>query len=307
MIRCCMLVGAVALGLPMARADAPCRAEAQAMSGAKRDPALSPPKEPEAKAHMRAANTHSETATRLAGVVEARDQVAAEYRAAVEEYVAAVKASASPSLLYNLAQTYRAAGDYPKAIDQYRLFLARGEPGQPLRKLVECHIAAMTAELDRAASTAPPRGPAPLEDAPSVEATAPVPAPAVGAPAAASRDAVDVPARVAPMPWHADGAGWAIAGVGAVAAGVGGYLLLDARSLRADANAEPRDDVRADLDAKADSRQTWGAITTAAGVAVLAAGVVKLAITPGTPRDSRPRAQVSLVITPGTVALGGTF
>lgn len=277
------------------------------MSGAKRDPVLSPPKEPEAKAHMRAANTHSETATRLAGVVEARDQVAAEYRAAVEEYVAAVKASASPSLLYNLAQTYRAAGDYPKAIDQYRLFLVRGEPGQPLRKLVECHIAAMTAELDRAASTAPPRGPAPLEDAPPVEPTAPPPAPAIGTPAPVLRDAVDVPARVAPAPWHADGAGWAIAGVGAVAAGVGGYLLLDARSLRADANAEPRDDVRADLDAKADSRQTWGTITTVAGVAVLAAGVVKLAITPGTPRDNRPRAQVSLVITPDTVALGGTF
>lgn len=277
------------------------------MSGAKRDPALSPPKEPEAKAHMRAANTHSETATRLAGVVEARDQVADEYRAAVAEYVAAVKASASPSLLYNLAQTYRAAGDYPKAIDQYRLFLMRGEPGQPLRKLVECHIAAMTAELDRAASTAPPRGPALLEDAPPVEPSAPAPGPAIGTPAPVPRDAVDVPAWVAPAPWHADVAGWALAGVGAVAAGAGGYLLLDARSLRADANDEPRDDVRADLDAKADSRQTWGAITTAAGVAVLAAGVIKLAITPGAPRDSRPRAQVSLVITPGNVALGGTF
>jgi hypothetical protein len=301
-----MLVGAVALALPMAaRADAPCRAEAQAMSGAKRDPALSPPKEPEAKAHMRAANTHSETATRLAGVVEARDQVAAEYRAAVDEYVAAVKVSGSPSLLYNLAQTYRAAGDYPKAIDQYRLFLARGVPGEPLRNLVECHIAAMTAELDRAASTAPPRGPAPLEDAPPVEPTAPAPSP-TSAPAVAL-EPPDAPAPMAPAPWHADGAGWAIAGVGAVAAGVGGYLLLDARSLRADADAEPRDDVRSDLDAKADSRQTWGAVTTAAGVAVLAVGIVKLAITPGTPRDSRPRAGVSLVIKPGTVALGGTF
>jgi hypothetical protein len=301
-----MLVGAVALGLPMAaRADAPCRAEAQAMSGAKRDPALSPPKEPEAKAHMRAANTHSETATRLAGVVEARDQVAAEYRAAVDEYVAAVKVSASPSLLYNLAQTYRAAGDYPKAVEQYRLFLVRGEPGEPLRNLVECHIAAMTAELDRAASTAPPRGPAPMEDAPPVEPTAPAPAP-TSAPAVAL-EPPHAPALSAPVPWHADGAGWAIAGVGAVAAGVGGYLLLDARSLRADADAEPRDDVRADMDAKADSRQTWGAVTTAAGVAVLAVGIVKLAITPGSPRDTRPRAGVSLVIRPGAVALGGTF
>jgi hypothetical protein len=213
MIRGCMLVGAVALGLPMAaRADAPCRAEAQAMSGAKRDPALSPPKEPEAKAHMRAANTHSETATRLAGVVEARDQVAAEYRAAVDEYVAAVKVSASPSLPYNLAQTYRAAGDYPKAVEQYRLFLVRGEPGEPLRNLVECHIAAMTAELDRAASTAPPRGPAPMEDAPPVEPTAPAPAP-TSAPAVAL-EPPHAPALSAPVPWHADGAGWAIAGGG---------------------------------------------------------------------------------------------
>jgi hypothetical protein len=73
-----------------------------------------------------------------------------------------------------------------------------------------------------------------------------------------------------------------------------------------DADAEPRDDVRADLDAKADSRQTWGAVTTAAGVAVLAVGIVKLAITPGTPRTPDRGGRVA-GDQPGAVALGGTF
>ncbi len=96
-------------------------------------------------------------------------------------------------------------------------------------------------------------------------------------------------------------------GAALAASGAGAFLLLDARSLRDDAAHEPRDLVRKDLDAQADSRQTWGTVATAAGVAVLAAGVIKLAITPGARHEANPRAEVSLQVTPGGVAVGGWF
>src|SRR5688500_15630064 len=65
----------------------------------------------------------------------------------------------APLILYNLGRTYREAKDYEKAIRQYKLFLERGKPGEEVRALVECHIRTMTAEMEHAASTAPPSGP----------------------------------------------------------------------------------------------------------------------------------------------------
>jgi hypothetical protein len=93
-----------------------------------------------------------------------------------------------------------------------------------------------------------------------------------------------LPPAVRAAPWHRDPIAWTLVGSGAVVASVGGFLLLDARSIRRDAAAEPRDDVRAGLRDKADARRTWGTIATVAGVAALTAGIVKLAITPDAPR-----------------------
>ncbi len=63
--------------------------------------------------------------------------------------------------------------------------------------------------------------------------------------------------------------------------------------------------MRHDLDARADRRKTWGTVTTVAGVAVLAAGVVKLAIVPD--RAGRSGTGVSVRLAPGGLALGGSF
>jgi len=124
----------------------PCSEEADAVrSMQSRDPSLAYPKDTKAKEHL-------EAAKRAFGVQQ--------YEKAISEYMAAGLVDDAPLILYNLGQTYREAKDYTKAIRQYELFLERGKPGPEVRALVKCHIATMKAELEYAASTAPPSGPA---------------------------------------------------------------------------------------------------------------------------------------------------
>lgn len=124
----------------------PCSDQADAVRKMQtRDPSLAYPKNPKAKEHL-------EAAKRAFGVQQ--------YDKAVSEYMAAGLTDDAPLILYNLGQTYREAKDYTKAIRQYELFLERGQPGPEVRALVKCHITRMKAELEHAASTAPPSGPA---------------------------------------------------------------------------------------------------------------------------------------------------
>lgn len=294
----------------VARADEPCAAEADAAQKAARrdggDPALAPPTDPAAIAHMKEGNARATEGVKRASLVATRDQAPAEFKAAIEAYGAGFLVSSTPSLLYNLAQAYRAAGDYPSAIEQYRAFLKRAKPRRQLRALIECHIAAMTAEQERAAASAPPRGPA--DDPPPPADVTPRGLAASAAPPASDPDLAlraEVPGPAEAPRWHADTLGWGIAGGGAAVAGVGVFLLLDARSLRNQADDEPRDDVRAELDDKAAGRTTWGTVTTVAGAAILAVGIVKLAITPDAPTVEHAR--LSLSLSPGGFALGGRF
>ena len=299
MIRAVVLV-VVAVAVPrIAVADGPCDAEAAAVRG-KRDPSLAPPTDATAVARMKSGNDHHREALKRAAIVATRDQAAVEFQAAIDDYVAAAMASPSPSVLFNLAQTYRAAGDYPSAIEQYRLYLDRGKPGAPLRALVECQIDAMAAELARAASTAAPRGPGP-EDEPAPTGSAPTGAPAEPAPPS-SVEVRPLPPPSRAAPWHADAIGWTLAGAGVAAGGLGAFFLLDASNLRDDAEREDRDDVREELRDKADTRQTWGTVATVAGAALLTVGIVKLAITP-----DAPRAQIAIRVAPSGIAIAGWF
>lgn len=186
--------------------------------------------------------------------------------------------------LYSLGQSFRVSGRFEEAIRSYELFLDRGQPGPVLRAVVECHVANMRAELERAAMTMPPT------DQPSDEARVTA-SPRVDTTASAPR-------------WYDDPAGFALTGVGLVAAGVGGGLLFNAASLKDDALTEDREPVRDDLRAKADTRRLWGGVVTAAGIATLAAGIVKLALVPDAPRE---RAGIALGPGPGTFGLVGRF
>ena len=143
-----------------ARADEPpCKAEAAAVAGMKkRDPSLASPTDP-------AAREHNEAAKRAFGVQD--------YETAIREYTSAGLKDSAPLILYNLAQTYRAAKQYEKAIVQYKRFVDRGDPGPEVRALVECHVREMTAEMEHAAATAPPSGPPPDQaDQPNSAGTA---------------------------------------------------------------------------------------------------------------------------------------
>ena len=300
------VVVAVVAAPGFAAADGPCDVEAAAVRG-KPDASLKPPTNPIAVARMKSGNDHHREALKRSAVVATRDQAAAEFQAAIDDYVAAAMAAPSPSVLYNLAQTYRAAGDYENAIAQYRLFLDRGKPGAGFRRLIECQIGAMAAELDRAAAAAPPRGPGPEDDPDSGSArardasTTTAPGPAEDSPGGAP-ELRPLPPTLGAAPWHADPIGWTLAGGGVAVGAAGAFFLLDARSLDRDADAEPRDDVRDELRAKADDRRTWGTVGAVAGGALLVAGVVKLALTPDAPA---PR--IAVRVAPTSIAIAGSF
>lgn len=299
--------------LPGRAVAGPCDAEAKAAVKAGRDPRLVGPKGTEAGARMDDGNTRYAEALKRSRVVATQDTAAPEFLAAIEAYVAAEMQEPSPLGLYNLAQTYRAMGDYTRAIAQYRKFLETAKPGRPLRRLVECHITSMSAELERAASKAPPTGPEPTKATPpertpasttSVPAALTFPDGALPPQPPASLDG-RIPVGTMRESWQADTVGWTIGGAGLAITAVGGYLLLDARSLRADADDEPREDLRIDLRERADGRGTWGTVAAISGGLILTAGIVKLALRPDAPRHGASGA--SLRFTTNGLALAGHF
>jgi tetratricopeptide (TPR) repeat protein len=79
-------------------------------------------------------------------------------------------------------------------------------------------------------------------------------------------------------PWYADAAGWSLAASGAIATFTGGYLLIESSELAGQANREARESVRIDLRDGAETRRGVAAITGIAGVGLLVAGIVKLAM-----------------------------
>lgn len=277
-----------AFPLPAHANGEPCAAEAMVVASmSARDPSLTSPKDAAAAEHLKAGN---------------RSYRMGEYDAAIKSYVAAGLADDAPVVLYNLGQSYRSSNAYEKAIRQYRLFLDRGQPGKQLRALVECHIKTMTDELERAASTAPPQGPAP--DGPGGGDMGKPPGDG------ADGEVREVASTEQSQPWYADAIGWTAVGAGVLTGGIGVVLLLDASGLDDEAAREDRDDVRQELRDKADSRRLWGSIVGGVGVVSLAVGIVKLILTPDAPRaESTDEAASgpSLVIGLGQIGLAGRF
>jgi tetratricopeptide (TPR) repeat protein len=113
------------------------------------------------------------------------------YREAAAEYERAFELRNEPSLLFDIGQAYRLAGDYEPALRSYRAYLRR-LPNAPDRPEVLRHIALTEKLLDEqrgagarhpageAAPTPPAPAPAPapsLQPSPALTATAPAPAP----------------------------------------------------------------------------------------------------------------------------------
>lgn len=252
-----VLALALAAAPSFAHADTrPCAAEAETVGKMKqRDPSLTPPTDA-------AAQKHIEAAKRAYGV--------GEFDKAIEEYTAAGLIVDSPLVLYNMAQTFRAAKQYEKAIRQYRLFLDRGQPGSEVRVLVECHIRTMTAELEHAAASAPPEGPS-HDGASATEPTA--------EPVAESEPVpVDEPA---PSRWTGTRkVSVGVAGLGVVAAGVGVVFGVQSAGFKDDAEAicpsNPcaRADEANELSDRASSRATMANVLYGVGGAFVVGGAI---------------------------------
>jgi len=272
LIPCVVACSVIAIAPGVAQADdrPPCASEAEAVKAMKvRDASLSYPKNAKAKEHL-------DSGKRAFGVQE--------YDLAIQEYTAAGLADEAPLILYNLGQTYRAAKQYEKAIRQYRLFLDRGRPGDEVRELVECQIQTMTEELQHAAASAPPTGPAPETDEPDTIRDDPKePDP----------DRPETPVEVRRSPWTGKRQlAVALAATGLVSLSVGAVFAIQVQDFNEEAARICPSDPCADADEanalidRANSRSTYSTIALGAGVGLIAGAAVLWYV--GAPSPSAP-------------------
>jgi tetratricopeptide (TPR) repeat protein len=106
-----------------------------------------------------------------------------EFPRAIAEFKAAYNAKDDPSLLYNIAQSFRLQGDAAQAIFFYRSFL-RNMPTAPNRKEVEGRIRTLEKQVDEQ-----------KKEAAGAPVPAPLPAPAVTVP-----PSVTPPVAITPAP-----------------------------------------------------------------------------------------------------------
>ncbi|MDX2091792.1 MAG: hypothetical protein SFX73_28280 [Kofleriaceae bacterium] len=206
------------------------------------------------------------------------------YGDAILAYREAYGLAPSPSLLFNLAQAYRLAGNCHAAVQMYRRFLAEG-PTQQVRTLAESHLGAVQRCADRP-------GRARVAQAPPVllPGDLAIEAPA---PAAAQR-----PGR------NMRNIGVGLAVTGAVALGFAGYYALDARDAShtvedAYARGVPWREVRGIAESgdrsatMARSLALGGGVVIASGVIVFALGKRAEHISPMAVAPTRGGAEVS--------------
>ncbi|HLL25984.1 MAG TPA: tetratricopeptide repeat protein [Kofleriaceae bacterium] len=217
-----------------------------------------------------------------------------EFEKAIDEYKAGALREDAPVFYFNLGQCYRQLGRYEDAIWHYQRFLDRADPAPAkYRTAVEAFVRDMRAELDKQAMKRQPTEPAgdnPLREEPTQ--------------AAAPPSVANTGKQLRPPPWHADGSGWGLTGVGAIGMGASLYLLLDARSLEDDANREPSQQRRDELRADAGDRRLAATIVGAVGVAALITGIVKLAITESANRANDVSGLRVAPTTSGIVVMG---
>lgn len=136
------------------------------------------------------------------------------YAEAAEKYEAAFSLRPDPALLYNAAQSYRLAGNKPRALELYRNYV-RLYPDGTNAEDARTHVAALKKAIEderqpaappvapapapaRVPSPPPPSAPPPAMMPPPVETTAPVAAPLPSAPPPAADANVPMVSQSAP-------------------------------------------------------------------------------------------------------------
>jgi tetratricopeptide (TPR) repeat protein len=227
-----------------------------------------------------------------------------EYAEAIDAYKAAYKLVPEPTLLWNIAQAYRLAGDCAKALTSYRSYVREAPTGE-FRAMADQRIP----EMDECAKKAAPPPPPPdeprdprlddplgnVDGTPRDSAMMRVPE----TPPAENR--TDASLRIA---------GYAGIGAGAIGLAVGGYFSFHAHDLAGQAEDACRDTCagtelqQLDRDGKAAERNAK--IFYVAGGVLLTAGIVTTVI--GRSRDEK-HPVVTLVPSPhgATASAAWTF
>ena len=242
-------------------------------------PALGLASPPEAKAQAKAA--YSE------GVAAFRGE---KFSTALTHFERAFKLDPAPVLLYNLARCHEELGDYPKAIENYELYLTR-QPQASDRVNVQERVRQMKIRQRREASKA--RAAAETREAAQRQADrdAAAAASAKARPSGPALDARDL--------W-----GYGLISAGSLGVGLGismGVLAQSKAESQRSSTSQTRIDTLAD---EARSAQTWANSGYIAGGLLVAAGLtlVVLNTTPDGPT-------VTVVPRPGgaTFGFGGAF
>lgn len=212
--------------------------------------------------------------------------------------------------LFAWAQSERKLDHCDRAIELYEKILAFDLP-QANREAVNVKLAECRAQI---AETKPARAPKPVEP-PPVKPTkpaepppAPPSPPVVAAPPAPPTPIVAAPPPAPPAavasPWYKDPIALTLLGVGVAGAGAGTVLLVSAGSLDSDSKAAFKDlryDDSQRLADQAKSRGTLGYVTLGVGGALIAGGVVWIALRH---RDAEPAQSTATAVT-GWLAPGG--
>lgn len=196
-----------------------------------------------------------------------------EFEKALDEYKQGALIESLPVFDLALGQCYRMLRRFDDALWHYDRFIKYGHPTGNVLKGVNDLIAQLRAELDQ--QRVETKGPA---EAPPAAAPQHKPASLPGAPAP--------PLPTGPVihesaePWYVDRIGWALTATGVAGLAVASGLLIDARSLDNAAKASHSAQEHHQLQDKASTRSSIGAVIGIAGAGALVTGIIKLAAVP---------------------------
>ena len=222
-------------------------------------------------------------ATSAANLEEARQHAAkakvhydlGEFDKAAEEYILVYRLRPLPALLFNIAQSYRQAGQYEKAKQFYKAYL-RENPDPQSSAAVKKALKEIDELLAKEKKTkeSPPAGirEAPAEVAGGGRPAAPpgVPVPPPSAAAAASPGSQAAPATGSTSATQLPQA----AGTAASQAVPAGTALAQPKPAQAPVSALPAPAVTASREAPSSSRRTWTYVLAGTSVAMLAGGAL---------------------------------
>lgn len=218
-----------------------------------------------------------------------------DFEKAIEIYTEGALIEPGPAFHFNLGQCYRRLREYRKAIFHFERVLADRSVKPEVREHVEQFINDMRAELDHAASTAPP-----TETAESLRSDSDLHAREDGQPTVAFQSA-------APQErWYHDGLGWTVGGTGAALLLVGGVLHMRAADLDERAIGQPQGEYLRLRDSAA-TRRRWGTGSLLVGGLAAALGIARLALAPDSQDIRESTSEFTLGVGPSSVGVAFSF